>query len=217
MASTAASRRPCTLCRGPAQTSKDHTDWQAKLTFRQVPYLDKWLQDPVGIMEALKAHAEGHAPPQTKLTFRKLPFHAQPYLMPRDTVANRAATKVLRFHSSSKLCARVLDQVSVVYCMLACQGGLQQGSASHGGHHAGCLYRHTVGHSSAQSYMCCRAADFSVAAVRQVLKELFQGPFYYREGGSIPALALIKEHLGIWCTSFGFGLSTDNLHSPNER
>ena len=74
-------------------------------------------------MEALKAHAEGHAPPQTKLTFRKLPFHAQPYLMPRDTVANRAATKVLRFHSSSKLCARVLDQVSVVYCMLACQGG----------------------------------------------------------------------------------------------
>ena len=51
----------------------------------------------------------------------------------------------------------------------------------------------------------------------QVLKEQFEGPFFYREGGSIPALALMKEHLGIWCTSFGFGLSTDNLHSPNER
>ena len=49
-------------------------------------------------MEALKAHTEGHAPPQTKLTFRKLPFHAQPYLMPRDTVANKAATKVLSSH-----------------------------------------------------------------------------------------------------------------------
>jgi len=51
----------------------------------------------------------------------------------------------------------------------------------------------------------------------QVLKELFEGPFFYREGGSIPALALMKKHLGIWCTSFGFGLATDNLHSPNER
>ena len=61
----------------------------------------------------------------------------------------------------------------------------------------------------------CRAADSCVSL--QVLKELYKGPFYYREGGSIPALALMKEHLGIWCTSFGFGLSTDNLHSPNER
>lgn len=47
------------------------------------------------VLEALKAHTENHAPPQTRLRFRKLPFHAQPYLMPRDTVANRAATKVL--------------------------------------------------------------------------------------------------------------------------
>ena len=47
------------------------------------------------VLEALKAHTENHAPPQTRLIFRKLPFHAQPYLMPRDTVANRAATKVL--------------------------------------------------------------------------------------------------------------------------
>lgn len=47
------------------------------------------------MLEALKAHTENHAPPQTRLTFRKLPFHAQPYLMPRDTVANRAAAKVL--------------------------------------------------------------------------------------------------------------------------
>ena len=46
------------------------------------------------MMKALQAHTESHAPPQTRLTFRKLPFHAQPYLMPRDTVANRAATKV---------------------------------------------------------------------------------------------------------------------------
>ena len=51
-------------------------------------------QNPVKVMEVLKAHTESNAPPQTRLTFRKLPFHAQPYLMPRDTVANKAATKV---------------------------------------------------------------------------------------------------------------------------
>ena len=95
--------------------------------------------------------------------------------------------------------------------------GWSSGDLQARAHHAGTLYRHTVGHSAAQLYMCCRAADSSVALVLQVLKELFKGPFYYREGGSIPALALMKEHLGIWCTSFGFGLSTDNLHSPNER
>ena len=71
--------------------------------------------------------------------------------------------------------------------------------------------------SPAQLCVCRRAANTCVAHVLQVLKGLFKGPFYYREGGSIPALALMKEHLGIWCTSFGFGLSTDNLHSPNER
>lgn len=53
------------------------------------------LQDPVEVLEALRIHTQSHAPPHTNLTFRKLPFHAQPYLMPRDTVANRAATKVL--------------------------------------------------------------------------------------------------------------------------
>ena len=40
---------------------------------------------------------------------------------------------------------------------------------------------------------------------------------YYREGGSIPAMALFKEHLGIYMTCFGFGLPDDNLHAPNER
>ena len=52
------------------------------------------MQDPNQVLDALRTHTESHAPPQTRLTFRKLAFHAQPYLMPRDTVANRAATKV---------------------------------------------------------------------------------------------------------------------------
>ena len=71
-------------------------------------------QDPNQAMEALRIHTETHAPPQTRLTFRKLAFHAQPYLMPRDNVANRAATKV-----QSHPCTRLgtdLDRPCMCIC-----------------------------------------------------------------------------------------------------
>ena len=48
-------------------------------------------------MSVLRRHVETHAPPQTRLTFTPLPFRANPYIMPRDTVANRAAAKVMSF------------------------------------------------------------------------------------------------------------------------
>ena len=52
----------------------------------------------------------------------------------------------------------------------------------------------------------------------QVLGGLFDaGVRFYKEGGSIPALVLFKDVLGIETTSFGFGLPTDNLHAPNEQ
>ncbi|KAK9817046.1 hypothetical protein WJX72_008852 [[Myrmecia] bisecta] len=42
-------------------------------------------------------------------------------------------------------------------------------------------------------------------------------PLLYREGGTIPAMALFREHLGVDMTAFGFGLPDDNIHAPNER
>ena len=51
----------------------------------------------------------------------------------------------------------------------------------------------------------------------QVLMEHMGRPtLIYREGGSIPALVLMRKHLNIESTMFGFGLPDDNLHSPNE-
>ncbi len=61
----------------------------AKISCRLVPD-----QDPDHVMSALKRHVDTHAPAQTRLTFTPLPFRAHPYIMPRDTVANRAAAKV---------------------------------------------------------------------------------------------------------------------------
>jgi acetylornithine deacetylase/succinyl-diaminopimelate desuccinylase-like protein len=52
---------------------------------------------------------------------------------------------------------------------------------------------------------------------REVLTELYERePYYVRSGGSIPVCALFQEHLGVYTTSFGFGLSDERFHSPDE-
>ena len=38
-----------------------------------------------------------------------------------------------------------------------------------------------------------------------------------RGGGSIPIVALFEQELGIKTVLMGFGLDSDNLHSPNEK
>ncbi|QDU81336.1 Succinyl-diaminopimelate desuccinylase [Polystyrenella longa] len=42
-------------------------------------------------------------------------------------------------------------------------------------------------------------------------------PVFIREGGSIPVVSTFKEILGVDTLLLGWGQSTDNLHSPNER
>ncbi|WIA12253.1 hypothetical protein OEZ85_012318 [Tetradesmus obliquus] len=43
-----------------------------------------------------------------------------------------------------------------------------------------------------------------------------RNPFYYRDGGTIPALAYFQQVLGLNSTIFAFGLG-DHIHAPNER
>jgi acetylornithine deacetylase/succinyl-diaminopimelate desuccinylase-like protein len=42
-------------------------------------------------------------------------------------------------------------------------------------------------------------------------------PFYRREGGSIGAVAMLQQICGVESVLVGTGLSTDNVHSPNEH
>ncbi len=40
---------------------------------------------------------------------------------------------------------------------------------------------------------------------------------FRREGGTVPVVGMIKEHLGLDSLMLGFGLPDDNLHAPNEK
>ncbi|MEW5297696.1 MAG: hypothetical protein WDW36_000883 [Sanguina aurantia] len=54
-------------------------------------------------------------------------------------------------------------------------------------------------------------------AAAAVLADVFGvPPLYYRDGSTIPALALFQSVLGLESTKFGFGLG-DRIHAPNER
>jgi len=55
------------------------------------------------------------------------------------------------------------------------------------------------------------------AAEQAILESFGKKPIPTRGGGSIPIVALFEDVLGIKSVLFGFGLDSDNLHSPNEK
>jgi len=55
------------------------------------------------------------------------------------------------------------------------------------------------------------------AAQRAILEYFGKEPIPTRGGGSIPIVALFEKELGIKTVLMGFGLDSDNLHSPNEK
>lgn len=55
-------------------------------------------------------------------------------------------------------------------------------------------------------------------AAEKAVEEAFgKKPIPTRGGGSIPIVALFEKELGIKTVLMGFGLDSDNLHSPNEK
>jgi acetylornithine deacetylase/succinyl-diaminopimelate desuccinylase-like protein len=55
------------------------------------------------------------------------------------------------------------------------------------------------------------------AAYRAITESFGKEPIPTRGGGSIPIVALFEKELGIKTVLMGFGLDSDNLHSPNEK
>ena len=55
-------------------------------------------------------------------------------------------------------------------------------------------------------------------AASKAMEDTFgKKPIPTRGGGSIPIVALFEEVLGLKTVLFGFGLDSDNIHSPNEK
>ncbi len=55
------------------------------------------------------------------------------------------------------------------------------------------------------------------AAYKAIQESFGKEPVPTRGGGSIPIVALFEQELGIKTVLMGFGLDSDNLHSPNEK
>lgn len=81
---------------------------------------------------------------------------------------------------------------------------------------AGVRVRVTPSKSMAQAYLMPSDHPGNLAA-RDVLRELYgREPYYARSGGSIPVCTLFLNSLGVYTTSFAFGLDDELPHSPNE-
>jgi acetylornithine deacetylase/succinyl-diaminopimelate desuccinylase-like protein len=72
-------------------------------------------------------------------------------------------------------------------------------------------------HHGGEPYMTPIDTPAYQAAAKSIKTTFGKEPVPVRGGGSIPICALFEEELGIKIVFLGFGLDSDNLHSPNEK
>jgi len=72
-------------------------------------------------------------------------------------------------------------------------------------------------HHGGEPYMTPIDSSAYKAAAAAIRDTFGKEPVPVRGGGSIPICALFEKELGIKIVFMGFGLDSDNLHSPNEK
>ncbi len=72
-------------------------------------------------------------------------------------------------------------------------------------------------HHGGEPYMTPIDSDAYKAAEKAIHTTFGKDPIPVRGGGSIPICALFEKELGLKIVFLGFGLDSDNLHSPNEK
>lgn len=72
-------------------------------------------------------------------------------------------------------------------------------------------------HHGGEAYMTPISDKAYQAASKAIETTFGKVPVPVRGGGSIPICALFEKELGIKIVFLGFGLDSDNLHSPNEK
>ena len=72
-------------------------------------------------------------------------------------------------------------------------------------------------HHGGEPYMTPIDSPAYRAAAKAIETTFGKIPIPVRGGGSIPICSLFEKELGIKIVFMGFGLDSDNLHSPNEK
>ncbi|HTF27539.1 MAG TPA: dipeptidase [Flavitalea sp.] len=72
-------------------------------------------------------------------------------------------------------------------------------------------------HHGGEPYMTPVDSKAYQAAAKAIEVTFNKKPIPVRGGGSIPICALFEKELGVKIVFMGFGLDSDNLHSPNEK
>jgi len=72
-------------------------------------------------------------------------------------------------------------------------------------------------HHGGEPYMTPVDSKAYQAASKAIEATFNKKPIPVRGGGSIPICALFEKELGVKIVFMGFGLDSDNLHSPNEK
>ena len=72
-------------------------------------------------------------------------------------------------------------------------------------------------HHGGEPYMTPVDSKAYQAAAKAIEATFYKKPVPVRGGGSIPICSLFEKELGIKIVFMGFGLDSDNLHSPNEK
>jgi acetylornithine deacetylase/succinyl-diaminopimelate desuccinylase-like protein len=72
-------------------------------------------------------------------------------------------------------------------------------------------------HHGGEPYMTPIDSKGYKAAAKAIESTFGKQPIPVRGGGSIPICALFEKELGVKIVFMGFGLDSDNLHSPNEK
>jgi acetylornithine deacetylase/succinyl-diaminopimelate desuccinylase-like protein len=72
-------------------------------------------------------------------------------------------------------------------------------------------------HHGGEPYMTPIDSKAYQAAAKAIEATFGKAPIPVRGGGSIPICSLFEHHLGVKIVFMGFGLDSDNLHSPNEK
>ena len=72
-------------------------------------------------------------------------------------------------------------------------------------------------HHGGQGYVTPTDTPEYMAAEKAMTKGFGKKPIPSRAGGSIPIVALFEQVLNVKTVLLGFGLNSDDIHSPNEH